>query len=54
MIVELKNVSDTENYLFTGEINIKMTEFGLIPPRFLFFRVDDHIKTEVEIYSNKI
>jgi hypothetical protein len=54
MTIELKNASDIENYLFTGEINIKMTDFGLTPPRFLFFRVDDHIKTEVEIYSNKV
>lgn len=52
--VELLNNSDDENFFFSGNLDMKMTDFDLIPPRFLFFRIDDLIKTEVEIYSSKV
>lgn len=52
--INLENTSTNSEFVFKGPINIKMTEFGLTPPRFLFFRVDDKIETEVEIYSTPI
>lgn len=51
---QLENFSTDNEIVFKGPINIKMTEFGLKPPRFLIFRVDDAIKTDVEIYSSPI
>ncbi|GEM_PF-1571924 len=40
---------DNDFILLTGIISIKMTDFGITPPRFLFLRVDDHIKTKIEL-----
>lgn len=51
---KLKNLSTENEFFFRGPINIKMTEFGLKPPRFLIFKVDNLIKTDVEIYSTPI
>lgn len=51
---KLKNLSTENEFIFRGPINIKMTEFGLTPPRFLIFKVDNLIKTDAEIYSTPI
>ena len=36
----------------TGFLNIKMTDFGIKPPRILFIPVDNVIKTKIELLSN--
>lgn len=51
---ELENLSTDKEFIFSGPINIKMTSFGLTPPRFLIFKVDNLIKTNVEIHSTPI
>lgn len=51
---KLKNLSTENEFIFRGPINIKMTNFGLTPPRFLIFKVDNTIKNDVEIYSTPI
>lgn len=34
-----------------GFLNIKMSDFGIKPPGFLFFKMDNLIRTKVEIYT---
>ncbi len=48
-IALIKEIIDDKDAIH-GNIEIKMTEFGLTPPRFLFFRVDDLIENKIEIY----
>lgn len=43
---------DKELINFKGNINIKMTDFDLIPPRILFITIDNLIKTKIELCSN--
>lgn len=38
--------------LFTGYYGIKMTEFGLKPPRLALAFIDDEIQTKIEVYYN--
>ena len=49
--IKLKNEMTKEGTSLTGFFNIKMTDFGLIPPRVFFIVLDDVIKSKVEIYS---
>ena len=47
--ISLKPKYEEDFILLTGAIIIKMTNFGITPPRFLFLRVDDNIKTKIEL-----
>ena len=51
--VKLKNNSNDNLISFIGFVNIKMTDFGLKPPRFLFLSVDNPIKTKFELIADK-
>lgn len=43
----------SENIIsLTGFLNIKMTDFGIEPPRILFIKIDDAISTKIELYSS--
>ena len=47
--IDLEPKHDDDFLLLTGIIIIKMTDYGITPPRFLFLRVDDNIKTKIEL-----
>lgn len=47
--VNLETKHEKDYILLTGAIIIKMSDFGITPPRFLFLRVDDKIKTKIEL-----
>lgn len=49
--VKLKNESKEDEVYLTGFITIKMTDFGLIPPKILFIPIDNVIKTKAELYA---
>ena len=42
---------ENNSILFTGSLDIPMTEFGVIPPKILFLKVDDLIKTKIELHT---
>ena len=45
--------SSTKDYVqLIGYINIKMSEFGIIPPRILFITIDDLVKTKIELHTD--
>ena len=50
--IKLKNNPKGNSTCLIGFLNIKMSDFGIEPPRFLFLRIDDLIKTRVEIHLN--
>ncbi len=50
--VKLNNRSKDKKIIFTGYLNIEMSNFGLKPPRFLFFTVEDLIKNKVELVAD--
>ncbi len=47
--IKLKNKSTDKKIILIGYLNIKMSNFGLIPPRFIFFTADDLIRNKVEL-----
>ena len=49
--IKLKNKSEGDLVSLIGFLNIKMTDFEIIPPRILFIFVDNVIKTKVELYA---
>lgn len=49
--IKLKCKSKKERILLTGILKIKMNDFGIKPPRILFFPVDNIIKTRVQLYT---
>ena len=50
--IKLNNKSTDKKIIFTGYLNIEMSNFGLIPPRFIFFRMDDLIRNKVELTAD--
>lgn len=48
--IKLKNNPKGNSSCLTGFLNIKMSDFGIEPPHFLFLKIDDLIKTKVEIH----
>ena len=49
MKIPLDCLKQNDSILITGPLNIPMTEFGITPPRILFIKVDDVIKTRIEL-----
>ena len=49
--INLKNEMTKEGISLVGFFSIKMTDFGIIPPRVFFIVLDDVIKTKVELYA---
>ncbi len=49
--IYLTCLTENNSILFTGSLDIPMTEFGVIPPKILFLKVDDLIKTKIELYT---
>lgn len=47
--IKLTNKSTDKKIILTGYLNIEMSNFGLVPPHFVFFRMDDLIKNKVEL-----
>ena len=52
--IELNNKSTDKKIIFTGYLNIEMSNFGLVPPHFIFFRMDDLIRNKVELTADLI
>ena len=50
--IKLNNKSTDKKIILTGYLNIEMSNFGLIPPHFIFFRMDDLIRNKVEIVAD--
>lgn len=49
--LKLKNKSQNNVISLTGSMNIKMTDFGIKPPKILLLQVDNVIKSKIELYS---
>ncbi len=49
MKIPLTCLKQNDSVLLTGPLIIPMTEFGIIPPRILFIKVDDFIKLNIEL-----
>ena len=47
--VKLNNKSRHKKIILVGYLNIEMSNFGLTPPRFIFFTADDLIRNKVEL-----
>ena len=50
--IKLKNKSTDKKIILSGHLNIEMSNFGLIPPHFVFFTMDDLIRNKVELVAN--
>ena len=50
--IKLKNKSTNEKIILVGYLNIEMSNFGLVPPHFAFFTMDDLIKNKVELVAD--
>ena len=50
--IKLNNKSTDKKIVLVGDLNIEMSNFGLIPPRFIFFRMDDLIRNKVELVAD--
>ena len=46
---ELKCKKEESKLILRGHLNIKMTDFGIKPPRILFIPIDNVIKNKIEI-----
>lgn len=45
--------SSTKDYVqLIGSINIKMSDFGITPPKILFITIDDLVKTKIELHTD--
>ena len=51
--IKLKNKSTDKKIILVGYLNIEMSNFGLIPPHFVFFTMDDLIRNKVELVAEK-
>ena len=49
--IELQNKQNEEGISLIGFFDIKMTDFGIIPPRIFFIVLDDTIKAKVELLA---
>ena len=52
IIIKLNNKSTDKKIILSGYLNIEMSNFGLIPPHFVFFTMDDLIRNKVEIVAD--
>ena len=52
--IKLNNKSTDKKIIFVGHLNIEMSNFGLIPPHFIFFTMDDLIRNKVELVAEKM
>ncbi|MBI3590959.1 MAG: YceI family protein [Candidatus Melainabacteria bacterium] len=52
--IKLNNKSTDKKIIFVGYLNIEMSNFGLTPPRFIFFTVDDLIRNKVELFAERM
>lgn len=52
--INLKNKIIDEGISLIGFFNMKMTDFGIKPPKIFFIVLDDIIKSKVELFSNSI
>lgn len=50
--IKLRNKSTDKKIVLVGYLNIEMSNFGLIPPHFAFFTMDDLIRNKVELVAN--
>ena len=50
--IKLKNKSTDKKIIFSGYLNIEMSGFGLVPPHFAFFTMDDLIRNKVELIAD--
>ena len=50
--IKLKNKSTDKKIILVGYLNIEMSNFGLVPPHFVFFTMDDLIRNKVEIVAD--
>ncbi len=50
--IKLNNKSTDKKIILVGYLNIEMSNFGLAPPRFIFFTMDDLIKNKVELVAD--
>ena len=50
--IKLNNKSTDKKIIFTGHLDIEMSNFGLVPPHFIFFRMDDLIRNKVELVAD--
>ena len=50
--IKLKNKSTDKKIILVGYLNIEMSNFGLIPPHFAFFTMDDLIRNKVELVAD--
>ena len=50
--IKLKNKSTNKKIILVGYLNIEMSNFGLIPPHFAFFTMDDLIRNKVELVAD--
>lgn len=48
--IKLKNNPKGNSMCLIGFLNIKMSDFGIKPPGFLFFKLDDLIRARVEVH----
>ena len=54
VFVKLSCTTEKGNIYFKGNLNIKMSDFGLTPPRILFITIDDLVKTRIELHSTDL
>ncbi len=50
--ISLKCSSKKDFVQLIGHFNIKMSDFGIIPPRILFITIDDLVKTKFELLTD--
>ena len=50
--IKLKNKSIDKKIILVGYLNIEMSNFGLKPPHFVFFTMDDLIRNKVELVAD--
>ncbi|MBI2996430.1 MAG: YceI family protein [Candidatus Melainabacteria bacterium] len=50
VLVELKHKSDNHSVSLVGYLNVRMTDFGIEPPKIFFISIDDLIRTKIELY----
>ena len=51
VVIELMPTINNGVLKINGQHCIEMTEFGLVPPRLMFFRIDNKINTDIELYT---
>ena len=52
VLLKLTNKSTDKKIILVGYLNIEMSNFGLVPPHFAFFTMDDLIRNKVELVAD--